>query len=165
LEADNSDESLKKYKEQLLGAAAKGKVGSGERVVIEEFDFVFEDGSPTQCLKLATKEDRANADKIPLKIKEGIKYRMVVKFSVNGEIVPLLTFKNTVKSKIKSQESELVLGSFGPGKDHTFKCPRYGWQEAPSGYFLRGTYQCIMQFVDGDGKKYLDVPYKINIHS
>ena len=98
MEADGGDESLKKYKEQLLGAATKGKVGSGERVVIEEFDFDFEDKSiPKQCLKLGTKEDRANADKVPVKIKQGAKYRFKVKFSVNGEIVPLLTFKNTVK--------------------------------------------------------------------
>ena len=27
--------------------------------------------------------------------------------------------------------------------------------EAPSGFMFRGTYNCIMQFVDGDGKKYL----------
>ena len=166
MEADGGDESLKKYKEQLLGAAAKGKVGSGERVVIEEFDFDFEDKSlPKQCLKLGTKEDRANADKVPVKIKQGAKYRFKVKFSVNGEIVPLLTFKNTVKSSLKNDESELVLGSFGPGKTHEFICPRYGWMEAPSGFMFRGTYNCIMQFVDGDGKKYLDVPYKINIHS
>ena len=48
MEADGGDESLKKYKEQLLGAAAKGKVGSGERVVIEEFDFDFEKADLTK---------------------------------------------------------------------------------------------------------------------
>ena len=41
MEADGGDESLKKYKEQLLGAAAKGKVGSGER-------FGLQDGT-TSC--------------------------------------------------------------------------------------------------------------------
>lgn len=163
--ADNDDESLKKYKEQLLGAATAGKVGAGERVVIEEFVFDMEDkASKTQTLKLGTKEEQASASKTPVDLKEGCKYRFKVKFKVNGEIVPLLTFRNTVKSSIKNDVSELVLGSFGPGKTHEFVCPRYGYLTAPSGFMFRGKYNAQMEFVDGEKKKYLDVPYVINIH-
>lgn len=164
MKADNDDESLKRYKEQLLGAAAKGKVGTGERLVIEEFEFDFENKSlKPQILKLGNKTEQATAASTPVEIKEGAKYRFKVKFSVNGEIVAGLKFTNIVKSSLKSQEDTLVLGSYAPGATHSFVFPRYGYMEAPSGFMFRGKYKAQMKYTDSDGKCYLDLPYMLNI--
>lgn len=132
--------------------------------MIQEFAFEFEDKTQkTQILKLGSKADQATAKDTPINIKQGSKYRFKVQFSVNGEIVALLKFINTVKTSLSNQTSELVLGSYGPGATHTFTFPRHGWNEAPSGMMYRGKYKCQMQFVDGDGKCHLDVPYALNI--
>ena len=135
-------------------------------MVIEEFAFEFEDKTiKSQILKLGTKEDQAAASKKEnhIAIKEGSKYRFKVKFSVNGEIVPVLKFTNVVKSSLKNSEDSLVLGSYGPGATHSFTFPRYGWNEAPAGFMFRGRYQAQMKFTDADNNTHLDVAYGLNI--
>jgi len=164
MKADNDDEALKKYKEQLLGAAVKGSVGSGDRVVILEFKILFEDKSNAeQILKLGTKAEQADAVKTPLSIPQGANYKFAIKFAVNGEIVPALKFTNTIKSSVKNDESEVVLGSYAPGATHNFTFPRFGWNTAPSGYFYKGVYSAQMKFSDSDGNIHMDVPYKLGI--
>jgi hypothetical protein len=79
--ADKGDESLRKYKESLLGAAAtKGDLGDTDdprKVVVTEFRVVFEDKSVADVVyDLSTESGVSDMNKGGFKIKEGSGFKV-----------------------------------------------------------------------------------------
>jgi len=159
LNADAEDESLRKYKEQLLGAAAQGNVGdsSGPRVQIESFDVLFEDGHPEICFP--------GGDVTELVIKEKANYKFRIKFRVNGDIVAGLTYATKIKKlSVAIDSDETVLGSYPPAPEpHEFIFPRHDWFEAPSGMLGRGAYTITNVYTDADGVEHLRTSFSVKI--
>ena len=99
-----------------------------------------------------------------ISMKEGGGFRFELKFRVNHELLTGLKFINKTGKGIFSQTEELVIGSFAPATEpYTFVFPRYGFNEAPSGMMMRGTYKATDKFVDTDGVRHLEFGYKVKI--
>merc|ERR1711991_344126 len=134
---DADDESLRKYKESLLGniAEAYAPADDPRRVVITELKIIFEDrpgGDITY--QLDSPESIRKLKDQPFTLKEGCKYKIQVSFRVQHEIVSGLCFQTSVyMGPLRVSNDKEMLGSYGPKKE-SYVCttPRRGWEEAPS---------------------------------
>ncbi|ELR24764.1 rho guanine dissociation factor isoform 2, putative [Acanthamoeba castellanii str. Neff] len=170
LEMDNEDESLRKYKEALLGKAAlSGAVAPSDdprRVVITRMKVICKERPNGDILYDFT--ERGSEQKLkdqPFTLKEKCEYKIEVAFRVQHEIVAGLKFINLVFRKgVRVAKEEEMLGSFPPqGEAHVVVFPRHGWEEAPSGMLARGNYKGKHKFVDDDGQCHLEYEYTFAI--
>jgi hypothetical protein len=84
---DSEDESLKRYKESLLGSAAHGDLGNTNdprRLVVTEFAVVFEpsEGRPDIVHNLDSEEGLAQLRSQGIQMKEGVKFKFRISFRV-----------------------------------------------------------------------------------
>jgi Rho GDP-dissociation inhibitor len=92
LALDSEDESLRRYKESLLGSAAHGDLGDTNdprRLVVTEFAVVFEpsEGRPDIIHRLDTEEGCATLRNNGIQMKEGVKFKFRISFRVQvGEV-------------------------------------------------------------------------------
>ena len=166
---DAEDESLRRYKESLLGAAAKGDLGNTDdprRVVITEFRVIFEPGEGHEDMVFNTDSDegitllKTNG----LVMKEGCKYKFRISFRVQHDIVAGLTFQNQVRRAVFSNTDEVVLGSYPPSSTpHVFEFPKWDYLDAPSGMMFRGNYTAKNLFFDKDGVNHVEYEYPLQI--
>jgi len=171
LTQDQDDESLRKYKESLLGkidGAAVAPKDDPRRVVVKEMKIIFEnrpEGDITYVLD--SKEDLERMKKTPFTLKEGCSYKIKVGFRAQHDIVSGLKYVNAVYRKgIRVAKDNQMLGSFAPqAKAHEVIFPRLGWEAAPSGLLSRGSYTAKSQFVDDDNQTHLEYEYAFDIKS
>jgi len=166
---DTEDESLRKYKESLLGKAASSVFApkdDSRRVVITELRVICE-GRPDGDIvyKLETKEAIAKLKDLPFTLKEGCNYKISVSFRVQHEIVSGLKYVNKATRKgLPVGKEELMIGSFAPQAEvYTMTFPKNGWDEAPKGILARGGYKAKSQFIDDDKQVHLEYEYAFNI--
>lgn len=166
---DTEDESLRKYKESLLGSAVRGDLGDTSdprKLIVEEFRVVFapEDNQPDIVHTLSTPEGLAKLAAEGLTMKEGSKFKFKISFRVQHEIIAGIKFVNKVKAMLATEKDELVIGSYPPSSEpHNFVYPKWDYNEAPKGMMLRGKYKVSNQFVDSDKVKHLEFEYELNI--
>jgi len=169
LTMDTADESLRKYKESLLGAAAKeiyAPKDDPRRAVVLEFKIWFENRPGGD---IAYKLDAPGAlEKLksqPFTLKEGCNYKMSITFRIQHEIVSGLKYVNIVtRHGIKVSRDEAMIGSYAPQKDsYTVNFPRIGWEEAPSGMLARGHYKAKSQFIDDDKVNHMEFDYEFEL--
>ena len=169
LALDAGDESLRKYKESLLGTAAKGDrgdVSDPRRLVIDEFRIFFapEENLPDIVHVLNTPEGLQKLKKEGITMKEGSKFKFRITFRVNNQIVAGVKFVNSMTRMLVSETDELMLGSYPPSSQaHVFEFPKWEYSEAPKGMLFRGKYQVNNAFIDSDKNKHLDFEYEFNI--
>jgi len=170
MKMDEEDESLRKYKEALLGKAAlSGTAAPSDdhrRVVITEMRVICKDrpGGDIMYDLHARDAEKTLKDK-PFTLREKSEYKIQVCFRVQHEIVAGLKFLNTVyRQGVRVAREEEMLGSFPPQPDpHVVVFPRHGWEEAPSGMLSRGSYKGKHRFVDDDGQCHLEYEYSFAI--
>jgi len=164
---DNQDESLKRYKEQLLGNALAGKddVNDPRKLVIVSFGLVFPDKEhPDVTFPLDSQEAIEKLKTSVISIKEGVNYCFECKFRVQHDIISALKFVNTIsRGGIKLDKKSHVMGSYGP--EANVKTWKSQVQTAPSGLLARGTYKAQTQFLDDDKTNHLDLQYQLAIKS
>lgn len=166
---DAEDESLRKYKESLLGAAAHGDLGNTNdprRLIVEEFRVVFhpEDNQQDIVHNLSTLEGLQKLAAEGITMREGSKFKFHITFRVQHEIIAGIKFINKVKTTLLTDKEELVIGSYPPASEpHRFEFPRYEYSEAPKGLMMRGKYRVSNQFVDSDKIQHLEFDYELNI--
>ncbi|CAM8887570.1 hypothetical protein QQ045_024699 [Rhodiola kirilowii] len=161
LEKDKDDESLRKWKEQLLGSLDIAAVG-GEHLEPD-----------VKILNLAIKSDKrpdivleipetGNPKGLWFTLKEGSRYSLNFSFKVKNNIVSGLKYTNTVwKTGIKVDRTKEMLGTFSPQADaYTHEMPE---EVTPSGIFARGSYSARTKFFDDDKKCYLEINYTFDI--
>ena len=172
LDHDNEDESLRKYKESLLGAAASGgatgDASDPRRFYVTELRIMFDpsEGQQDLVFELETPEKIAQLKKNGVTMKEGAKFKYKITFKVQHDIVAGMKFKNKVKKLMFSEKEELVIGSYPPAAEpHVFEFPRFNYSEAPSGMMYRGTYTVVNSFVDSDGTEHQKFDYELKIRS
>ncbi|CAO3594173.1 unnamed protein product [Absidia cylindrospora] len=161
---DAQDESLKKWKESLgLGndAAVPAPNDDPRRVVVEQIALEVA-GREDVVVDLSTPSALENAKSTPFTIKEGIEYRMKVKFRVQHDVVSGLKYLQVVKRKgIKVDKAEEMIGSYGP--QGTAYEKKFQPEEAPSGMLARGHYEAKSKFVDDDNVTHMEWSWTFDI--
>lgn len=160
LEKDKDDESLRRWKEQLLGNVDVSAVGESKEpeVQIQSLSILCP-GRPDLVLPIPFVP---NSKGSIFTLKEGCPYSLKFSFTVSNNVVSGLKYTNTVwKTGMKVDNTKVMLGTFSPQPEpYTYELEE---DTTPSGYFARGSYSARTKFVDDDGKCYLDVSYYFEI--
>ncbi|CAL5019240.1 unnamed protein product [Urochloa decumbens] len=160
LEKDKDDESLRRWKEQLLGSVDLNSVGETLEPDVKIMSLsILSPGRPDIFLPLPAEP---NAKGVWFTLKEGSPYRLKFTFSVSNNIVSGLRYTNTVwKTGIKVDRAKEMLGTFSPQLEpYTYVTPE---DTTPSGMFARGSYSARTKFLDDDRKCYLEINYTFDI--
>lgn len=153
--ADQEDESLRRYKEALLGAAQSETIvveGSDPRKVIVKKLSLCVEGRDDMELDLTG--DLTQLKKQVFVIKEGVHYKVRIDFIVQREIVHGLKYvQKTYRLGVPVDKMTHMVGSYPPKKDIQFYLTPF--EEAPSGMMARGTYSVSSLFTDDDKNVHL----------
>jgi len=153
--ADTEDDSLRKYKEALLGQATKDAIiidaNDPRKVIVKALALVVE-GHDDLVLDLSGNID--NLKKNPFNIKEGIQYKVRIDFYVQREIVTGLKYVQKIsRHGIQVEKMSQMIGSYPPkAEHHSFLSPL---EDMPSGMLARGTYSVKSLFTDDDKNEHL----------
>uniref|UniRef100_A0A1D1YB60 Rho GDP-dissociation inhibitor n=1 Tax=Anthurium amnicola TaxID=1678845 RepID=A0A1D1YB60_9ARAE len=160
---DANDESLKRWKESLGLKTATGPTDDPRRVVIQEIALEVA-GREDVVLDLSTPELLENVKNNPFTIKEGVEYRMKVKFRVQHEVVSGLKYLQVIKRKgIRVDKTEEMIGSYGPNTTSEPYEKKFMTEEAPSGMLARGHYDAKSKFIDDDGVSHIEWSWSFDI--
>ncbi|KAI8097638.1 immunoglobulin E-set [Halteromyces radiatus] len=161
---DAQDESLKKWKESLgLGGQSAVPAPSDDprRVVVEQIALEVA-GRDDVVVDLSSPDALEKAKSTPFTIKEGVEYRMKVKFRVQHDVVSGLKYLQVVKRKgIRVDKTEEMIGSYGPQANAHEK--KFLPEEAPSGMIARGRYEAKSKFVDDDNVTHMEWSWTFDI--
>ncbi|OEL12527.1 Rho GDP-dissociation inhibitor 1 [Dichanthelium oligosanthes] len=160
LEKDKDDESLRRWKEQLLGSVDLNSVGETLEPDVKIMSLsILSPGRPDIFLPLPVEP---NAKGVWFTLKEGSPYRLKFTFSVSNNIVSGLRYTNTVwKTGLKVDRAKEMLGTFSPQLEpYAYVTPE---DTTPSGMFARGSYSARTKFLDDDRKCYLEINYTFDI--
>ncbi|KAL9254315.1 Rho GDP-dissociation inhibitor 1-like protein [Drosera capensis] len=160
LEKDKDDDSLRKWKEQLLGNVDVNSAGETlePEVKILSLSIV----SPGRADIILPIPEDGDPKGLWFTLKEGSTYILRFCFTVSNNIVSGLRYTNTVwKTGLKVDSTKEMLGTFSPQQEpYTHEMPE---ELTPSGYFARGSYTARSKFVDDDNKCYLEMNYTFDI--
>ncbi|KAG9447466.1 hypothetical protein H6P81_013596 [Aristolochia fimbriata] len=160
LELDKDDESLRRWKEQLLGSVDLNAVGEHSEPEVQIVSLtIITPERPDLVLPIPFS---ANDKGYAFALKDGSKYRLKFTFVVSNNIVSGLKYTNTVwKTGVRVESTRVMLGTFSPQTEpYTYELEE---ETTPSGLFARGSYSARSKFVDDDGKCYLDISYYFEI--
>ncbi|KAM6904448.1 rho GDP-dissociation inhibitor 1 [Xenentodon cancila] len=161
-ELDKDDESLRKYKEALLGKAARLLLDpSAPNVQVTRMTLMC-DAAPGP-LVLDLQGDLENFKKNPFTLKEGVEYRIKINFKVNKDIVSGLKYnQQTFRKGVKVDKSDYMVGSYGPRPDEEYEFLTT-MEESPKGILARGTYNIKSKFTDDDKNDHLSWEWSLTI--
>ncbi|GLT41355.1 hypothetical protein SLA2020_154260 [Shorea laevis] len=162
LEKDKDDESLRRWKEQLLGSVDLNAVGDAESLEPDVKIISLAIKSPGRPDIVLSIPENGKPRGLWFTLKEGSKYRLQFTFQVSKNIVSGLRYTNTVwKTGVKVDSSKEMIGTLGPqAEPYMHEMPE---ETTPSGMFARGTYSAKTKFVDDDNKCYLEINYTFDI--
>ncbi|ESO13130.1 hypothetical protein HELRODRAFT_184873 [Helobdella robusta] len=163
LSADAEDESLRKYKETLLGTSEPVNVeifpSDPRRVIVTKLALLVEGRPDIEVDLTGNLEDLKNQTYV---LQEGCTYKVKIYFYVQREIVQGLRYvQQTYRAAIPVDKNTFMVGSYGPKKElQSFTTPA---EEAPSGLVARGTYKIKSLFTDDDKFEHLKWEWKLDI--
>ncbi|KAF7150097.1 hypothetical protein RHSIM_Rhsim02G0099200 [Rhododendron simsii] len=160
LEKDKDDESLRKWKEQLLGSVDINAIGETLEPEVKILSLAIKSpGRPDIFLPVP---ESGNPKGLWFTLKEGSRYSLNFTFQVNNNIVSGLKYTNTVwKTGVKVDSAKEMVGTFSPQLEpYTHEMPE---ETTPTGFFARGSYTAKTKFVDDDNKCYLEINYTFDI--
>ncbi|GMI98547.1 SUPERCENTIPEDE1 [Hibiscus trionum] len=160
LEKDKDDESLRKWKEQLLGSVDINNIGETLDPEVKFLSVAIV--SPERPdIVLSIPED-GKPQGLWFTLKEGSHYRLKFSFQVSNNIVSGLRYTNTVwKSGLRVFSTKDMIGTFSPQQEpYTHEMPE---ETAPSGFMARGSYTAKSKFIDDDNKCHLEINYTFDI--
>ncbi|KAG1330843.1 rho GDP-dissociation inhibitor 1 [Cocos nucifera] len=137
LEMDKDDESLTRWKEQLLGSVDLNDVGENPDPEVNIFDLtILTPDRPNLVLPIPFIPD---AKGYAFALKDGSRYRLKFSFTVSNNIVSGLRYTNTVwKTGVRVENTKVMLGTFSPQKEpYTYELEE---ETTPTGMFARGSY-------------------------
>jgi len=163
LKLDNEDESLRKYKETLLGSQADTILidpNNPAKVIVKRLALVVA-GRPDMVLELDG-VDLSQLKKQTFIIKEGIQYKIRVEFYVQREIVHGLKYQQkTSRLGVNVDKMVHMVGSYPPKAE--IQSFTTNFEEAPSGLLARGDYTVSSFFTDDDGHSHLKWEWSLNV--
>ncbi|XP_063333030.1 rho GDP-dissociation inhibitor 1-like [Pelmatolapia mariae] len=159
-ELDKDDESLRKYKEALLGPGISEADPNVPNVQVIRMSLVCDSAPDPLVLDLCG--DLEAFKKQAFVLKEGVEYRIKISFKVNREIVSGLKYvQQTFRKGMKIDKSDYMVGSYGPrGTEYDFLTTV---EEAPKGLLARGNYVIKSKFTDDDKHDHLSWEWNLNI--
>ncbi|XVF87842.1 hypothetical protein PTKIN_Ptkin18bG0153300 [Pterospermum kingtungense] len=160
LEKDKDDESLRRWKEQLLGAVDFESVGEKLEPEVKILSLAIK--SPGRDDMVLPIPEDGKPKGLWFTLKEGSKYSLQFTFKVSNNIVSGLRYTNTVwKTGVRVDNTKAMLGTFSPQEEpYTHEMPE---ETTPSGIFARGTCSAKSKFADDDNKCYLEINYTFDI--
>ncbi|KAG5561185.1 hypothetical protein RHGRI_004265 [Rhododendron griersonianum] len=156
----DDDESLRKWKEQLLGSVDINAIGETLEPEVKILSLAIKSpGRPDIFLPVP---ESGNPKGLWFTLKEGSRYSLNFTFQVNNNIVSGLKYINTVwKTGVKVDSAKEMVGTFSPQLEpYTHEMPE---ETTPTGFFARGSYTAKTKFVDDDNKCYLEINYTFDI--
>ncbi|KAI3360012.1 hypothetical protein L3Q82_014343, partial [Scortum barcoo] len=160
-ELDKDDESLRKYKETLLGKATTIADPNTPNVQVTQMTLVC-DAAPAP-LVLDLTGDLENFRKNPFVLKEGVEYRIKITFKVNKDIVSGLKYiQQSFRKGVRVDKSDYMVGSYGPRPEKEYEFLTV-MEEAPKGMLTRGTYNIKSKFTDDDKHDHLSWEWALTI--
>ncbi|KAF3817145.1 hypothetical protein GH733_011545 [Mirounga leonina] len=187
-ELDKDDESLRKYKEALLGRVTVSADPSVPNVVVTRLTLVC--STAPGPLELDLTGDLESFKKQSFVLKEGVEYRIKISFrvrqtpwevlgglgpggpppssawvlslQVNREIVSGMKYiQHTYRKGVKIDKTDYMVGSYGPrAEEYEFLTPT---EEAPKGMLARGSYNIKSRFTDDDKTDHLSWEWNLTI--
>ncbi|KAJ7946374.1 rho GDP-dissociation inhibitor 1 [Quillaja saponaria] len=160
LEKDKDDESLRRWKEQLLGSVDINSVGETLDPEVKILSLAIKSHGRSDIILPIPEDGKPKG--LWFTLKEGSQYSLQFSFQVSNNIVAGLKYTNTVwKTGVKVDSSKVMLGTFSPqAEPYTHEMPE---ETTPSGLFARGSYSARSKFVDDDNKCYLEINYTFDI--
>ncbi|GMI91430.1 SUPERCENTIPEDE1 [Hibiscus trionum] len=160
LEKDKDDESLRRWKEQLLGTVDFESVGEKLEPDVKILSLAIK--SPGRPDMVLTIPENGKPKGSWFTLKEGSKYSLKFTFQVSNNIVSGLKYTNMVwKTGVKVDSMKEMMGTFSPqAEPYTHEISE---ETTPSGMFARGSYSARSKFVDDDNKCYLEINYGFDI--
>ncbi|CAL9015045.1 unnamed protein product [Prunus brigantina] len=160
IEKDKDDESLRRWKEQLLGSVDVNSVGETLEPDVKILSLAIK--SPDRSDIVLPIPENGNPKGLWFTLKEGSRYSLEFTFQVSNNIVSGLKYTNAVwKTAVKVDSTKEMLGTFSPQSEpYTHVLPE---DTTPSGIFARGSYSARSKFVDDDNKCYLEINYTFDI--
>ncbi|KAM8947763.1 rho GDP-dissociation inhibitor 1 [Pelodytes ibericus] len=159
-ELDQHDESLRKYKETLLGCPPAAVDPNAPNVVVTKLTLVCK--SAPGPLELDLRGDLEKFKKESFNLKEGVEYQIKISFQVYKEIVSGLKYQQITSRKgVKVDKTNYMVGSYGPrAEEYEFLTPI---EEAPKGLLSRGCYSMKSKFSDDDDAEHLSWDWNLTI--
>lgn len=159
---DDDDESLKKYKDQLLKGSENIKDEGGPNVLVKALVVSFPEDPDQKDIELDLTGDLKKLKDTPIVVKDGASYNLTLKFRVQREIVSGLKFHYKLYRKgINVDTQSYMVGSFGPSADPTSCLLCH--DNAPSGMVARGLYIAKSKFIDDDDNCHLQCEWALKI--
>ncbi|KAF5810501.1 putative Rho protein GDP-dissociation inhibitor [Helianthus annuus] len=160
LDKDKDDESLRRWKEKLLGCVEGDLNGEKDpEVKFLSIGVISKDVGEITC-PLPVKESQSGRPLFTLR--EGVPYRLKLTFTVLHNIVSGLTCINTAwKGGIQVDRIKSMLGTFAPQKDAYVEM--LDEETTPSGILARGIYTAKLRFEDDDKRCHLELDYSFEI--
>lgn len=160
IEKDKDDESLRKWKEQLLGSVDFDNIGETLEPEVRILSLSIVAPGRNDIVLAVPEDGKPTGNWFTLK--EGSKYSLKFTFEVSNNIVSGLKYTNTVwKAGIKVDSAKQMLGTFSPQPEpYIHEMPE---ETTPSGMFARGSYSARTKFLDDDNKCYLEINYSFDI--
>jgi len=163
--ADDEDESLRRMKEQLLGAgAASGQEvapfpDDQRHVIVKRLVLVVPD-RPEKFIDLMKPLDQIKTEKFVLK--EGCKFKIRIEFYVQRDIITGLKYvQKTYMKGIPVDRMSYQMGSYGPKMEAQSSVT--GEETAPSGLLARGKYSVQSIFTDDYKTEHLKWDWNIEV--
>eukprot|EP00252_Welwitschia_mirabilis_P005385 TRINITY_DN15878_c0_g1_i1.p1 TRINITY_DN15878_c0_g1~~TRINITY_DN15878_c0_g1_i1.p1 ORF type:complete len:223 (+),score=35.13 TRINITY_DN15878_c0_g1_i1:439-1107(+) len=160
IERDKEDESLRRWKQQLLGCADSSFIEekTEPEVTFISLGIVTRDNKD---MSFSLSPDMA-ANELCFTLKEASKYNLKFTFTVLHNIVSGLVCMNTVwKAGVQVDQTRYMLGTFAPQQEpYTHVLDE---ETTPSGAFARGTYSARVKFTDDDGRNHFEFGYTFDI--
>ncbi|KAK3432179.1 hypothetical protein EUGRSUZ_E03927 [Eucalyptus grandis] len=149
-EKDKDDESLRRWKEQLLGSVDLNSVGETLEADVKILSLAIR--SPGRSDIVLSVPENGKPKGLWFTLKEGSRYSLKFTFQVSNNIVSGLKYTNTVwKTGVKVDSTKEMLGTFSPQSEpYTHEMHE---ETTPSGIF----------FIDDDNKCYLEINYTFDI--
>nr|GMD66892.1 rho GDP-dissociation inhibitor 1-like [Ipomoea batatas] len=161
IEKDKEDESLRRWKEKLLGCLESDLNGQMEAEV--KFHSIGIISSATGEITAPLPINKGQEGAVLFTLKEGSEYQLKLAFTVMHNIVSGLAYTNTVwKGGLQVDQSKGIVGTFAPQKEpyvHTLEK-----ETTPSGILARGVYKANLKFVDDDKRCHLELGYSFEIN-
>lgn len=162
LKLDNEDESLRKYKEALLGSQAEKIIidaNNPKNVIVKRLALIVTD-RPDMVLELGG--DLTQLKKQSFAIKEGIQYKIRIEFFVQREIVHGMKYvQKTSRMGVSVDKMTHMVGSYPPKAE--IQSFTTNFEEAPSGMLARGEYSVSSLFTDDDKSEHLKWDWTLKV--
>ncbi|XVF81027.1 hypothetical protein PTKIN_Ptkin15bG0123400 [Pterospermum kingtungense] len=160
IEKDKDDESLRRWKEKLLGSVEGDLNGQMEpEVKFHSIGIISDDlGEVNYPLPI----DKNGNDLLLFTLKEGSRYQLKLTFSVLHNIVSGLTYSNSVwKAGLQVDQNKGMLGTFAPQREPYVHI--MDEETTPSGVMARGIYFAKLKFEDDDRRCHMELKYSFEI--